>query len=117
MTDEAQHTTWVDPDHVARARVDLVDSTTATALADLFKTLADPTRVRMIAALGNTELCVSDLTALLGMEQSAVSHQLQTLRQSRLVKNERRGRLVYYSLDDEHVHDLLARSLEHVRHD
>ncbi len=107
---------FVDPENAAQAQAVLVDDPTAAALGNLFKTLADPTRVRMICALANTELCVNDLTAVLGMEQSAVSHQLQTLRRARLVKTERRGRLIYYSLDDEHVRDLLTRSLEHIRH-
>jgi DNA-binding transcriptional ArsR family regulator len=105
-----------DPDSVARAESTIVDLPTASALANLFKALADPTRVRMIAALADAELCVGDLTALLGMQQSAVSHQLRTLREWRLVKRTRRGRLMYYSLDDAHVRDLLRRSLEHVQH-
>jgi len=99
-----------------RAGATLVDSETAARIASLFKALADPTRVRLISALADAELCVSDLTVLLGMEQSAVSHQLRTLREWRLVRRERRGRQVYYRLDDEHVRDLLDRSLAHVRH-
>ncbi len=106
-----------DPDNVARAAAALLDNTTAETLAGLFKALADPTRVRVIAALAAAELNVSDLTALLGMEQSAVSHQLSALRRRRLVKRRRRGRQMYYSLDDDHVHDLLARGLAHVRHE
>jgi DNA-binding transcriptional ArsR family regulator len=93
-----------------------LDNNTAAAVADLFKALADPTRVRMIAALADRELCVNDLTALLGMEQSAVSHQLRALREWRLVRRRRVGRQAYYSLDDSHVHDMLFRSLEHVQH-
>lgn len=101
------------PDDQAAA----LDEDTAVALAALFKALADPTRVRLIAALvTHAELCVNDLTALLNMEQSAVSHQLRTLREWRLVRRRRLGRQIYYSLDDEHVRDLLLRSLEHVRH-
>ena len=107
---------FVDPDNALLAQTAVLDAETAVRLAELFKTLADPTRARMISALSSAELCVNDLTAILGMEQSAVSHQLQTLRRGRLVKRERRGRLIYYSLDDEHVRDLLTRSLEHVRH-
>ena len=107
---------YVDPENARLAQAALLDGVTAARLAELFKTLADPTRARMISALSSAELCVNDLTAILGMEQSAVSHQLQTLRRGRLVKRERRGRLIYYSLDDEHVRDLLTRSLEHVRH-
>ncbi len=105
-----------DPDRAAQAAAALVSQDTATLLANLFKALADPTRVRLISALAHTELCVSDLTQVLGMEQSAVSHQLRALREWRLVRRQRRGRLIYYSLDDEHVRDLLARGLEHVQH-
>ena len=108
---------YMDPDNARQALAALLDGVTAARLAELFKTLADPTRARMISALASVELCVNDLTAVLGMEQSAVSHQLQTLRRARLVKRERRGRLIYYSLDDDHVRDLLTRSLEHVQHE
>lgn len=94
----------------------VLDGPTAAALADLFKVLADPTRVRMIAALAGGELCVNDLAAALDMEQSAVSHQLRALREWRLVRRRRVGRQVYYRLDDRHVHDMLVRSLEHVQH-
>ncbi|MFC1961317.1 ArsR/SmtB family transcription factor [Chloroflexota bacterium] len=105
-----------DPEQATQAQAAMIDPATAVVTADLFKALADPTRVRLISALLDTELCVNDITILLGMEQSAVSHQLRTLRDWRLVKRERRGRLMYYSLDDEHVRDLLRMSLEHVRH-
>ncbi len=107
---------YINPERAARASASLADPATAAAAANLFKALADPTRVRIISALSNTDLCVADLTTLIGMEQSAVSHQLHTLRKWRLVRSERRGRLVYYRLDDEHVRDLLQRSLEHVHH-
>lgn len=106
-----------DPHKAAQARATLLAAQPAAAVANLFKALADPTRVRIISALLHTDLCVTDLTALLGMEQSAVSHQLRALREWRLVQRVRRGRLMYYRLDDEHVRDLLLRSLEHVLHD
>lgn len=106
-----------DPQKVAQAQATLLAAQPAAAVANLFKALADPTRVRIISALLHTDLCVTDLTALLGMEQSAVSHQLRTLREWRLVQRVRRGRLMYYHLDDEHVRDLLLRSLEHVLHE
>ncbi|MBN2472535.1 MAG: winged helix-turn-helix transcriptional regulator [Anaerolineae bacterium] len=106
-----------DPHKAAQAQRTLLTAAPAGAVANLFKALADPTRVRIISALLHTDLCVNDLTALLGMKQSAVSHQLRTLREWRLVQRERRGRLMYYHLDDDHVRDLLLRSLEHVLHD
>jgi ArsR family transcriptional regulator len=70
----------------------------------------------MISILAETELCVYDLAATLGMSQSAVSHQLRLLRDKRLVKARKVGRLVYYSLDDDHIHDLYQRGLEHLAH-
>lgn len=107
----------IDEDKVEQAHQTLLDGPTATLLADTFKTLADPTRVRIISVLAQTEVCVGDLAAILGMSQSAVSHQLRMLRQMRLVKYRKDGRLVYYSLDDEHIEDLFQRSLAHIQHD
>ena len=86
-------------------------------LAQIFKALSDPTRVRIISALSQNELCVHELAACLGMSQSATSHQLHTLREMRLVRSRKEGRHVYYTLDDEHIHDLFRQGLEHVEHD
>lgn len=108
--------TIIDADKVLRAQQTLLDGLTATHLADTFKALADPTRVRIISVLAQTELCVCDLAATLGMSQSAVSHQLRLMRQMRLVKNRKQGRMVYYSLDDDHIRDLFQRGLEHIEH-
>lgn len=83
-------------------------------LAELFAAMGDPTRVRLIFALSQRELCVCDLAAVLGLSVSAVSHQLRLLRGLRLVKYRREGRLAYYSLDDDHVDTLLRQGLEHV---
>lgn len=106
----------IDEDGVRRAEAHLVDGLTATRMAETFKALSDPTRVRIISALAQTELCVCDLACTLGMSQSAVSHQLRTLRELHLVKNRREGRQVYYSLDDEHIHSLFLQGMDHVRH-
>ena len=84
--------------------------------AELFKMFGDPTRLKLLAALLGQEMCVCDLSELLGISQSAVSHQLRLLRTSRLVKNRREGTSVYYSLDDDHVSTILAKGMEHVRH-
>ncbi|MFQ6001146.1 MAG: ArsR/SmtB family transcription factor [Anaerolineae bacterium] len=108
--------TVIDEAKVQRAEEDLIDGLTATRLAGTFKALSDPTRVRIISVLSHAELCVCDIAAALGMSQSAVSHQLRTLREMRLVRNRREGRMVYYRLDDEHIHDLFHRGLEHVEH-
>jgi DNA-binding transcriptional ArsR family regulator len=94
----------------------LVDEGTAAGLAETFQALSDPSRVRLISALLDGEMCVVDLATLLGMSQSAVSHQLRLLRNLRLVKNRKAGRIVFYSLDDEHIRDLFERGLEHFKH-
>lgn len=84
------------------------------ALAQTFKVLGDPTRVSLAWALSREELCVCDLAALLGMSQSAVSHSLRALRDLRLVRYRKEGRIAYYSLDDAHVAELLALGFQHV---
>ncbi|MCL2192532.1 MAG: metalloregulator ArsR/SmtB family transcription factor [Treponema sp.] len=86
-------------------------------LAELFKVFGDSTRVRIISALLHSELCVCDIGALLGMSKSAISHQLRILRQSRLVKNRRDGKIVFYSLDDKHIEGIFKQGLAHVSED
>jgi DNA-binding transcriptional ArsR family regulator len=108
--------TIIDEDKVNQAQQFLLDGLSATHLAAIFKALADPTRVRIVSILAQTELCVCDLAATLGMTQSAVSHQLRLMRDLRLVKNRKEGRMVYYALDDEHIRDLFQRGLEHIEH-
>jgi DNA-binding transcriptional ArsR family regulator len=95
----------------------LVDGLTATRLAQTFKVLSDPTRVRILSALSHGEMCVYDLAALLEMSHSAISHQLHTLREMRLVRFRKDGRHVYYTFDDDHIASLFQQSLEHVQHD
>ena len=86
----------------------------ARLIARFFQVLSDPTRVRMVKALADNEWCVSDLTEALGMDQPAVSHQLKYLREMGLVDWKKRGRHVYYSLADEHLHDILLSSIKHL---
>ena len=93
----------------------LIDSETAFRVAELFKALSDPTRVRIIGLLAHAELCVGDLARILGMTQPAVSHQLRVLRNLRIVRARKEGRHVYYTLMDEHIHDLFDQGLAHVR--
>ena len=89
----------------------------AVQLADIFKALGDPTRVKMIYALLQAgELCVHDLCELLNMTQSAISHQLRYLRNLRLVKRRKVGKTVYYSLDDHHIEQIFAQTLQHITH-
>ena len=83
-------------------------------MAELFKLFGDPTRIRILCSLQETELCVCDLAAVIGMNQSAVSHQLRLLKQGRLVKSRREGKTVFYSLADDHVVTVLAQGMEHV---
>ena len=101
---------------VRRARAALPDAAVAADLAALFGALGDPTRLRLLAALAEGPLCVCDLAAALGMTQSAISHQLRLLRALHLVRARREGKLVWYTLDDDHVRDLLAIGKEHVGH-
>ena len=103
-------------DKVLIAQNQLIDGLTATRLAETYQALSDPSRVRLISALLNTELCVCDLAAVLGMSQSAVSHQLKSMRDLHLVRFRKEGRIVYYSLNDEHIRDLFQRGLEHISH-
>ena len=84
------------------------------SVADVFRLLGDPTRVRLVDALSHGERCVCDLAALVGMSESAVSHQLRLLRAARLVRARRTGRMAYYSLDDHHVVGLLHDTRKHV---
>lgn len=86
----------------------------ARAIARFFQVLADPTRVRIVKALADGEWCVSDLTQALGMDQPAVSHQLKYLREMGLVAWAKRGRHVYYTLSDSHLHDILISSIDHL---
>ena len=90
---------------------------TASQLAELFRALSDPSRLRIVAALMDGEVNVSTLAEIVGISESAVSHQLSTMRHMRLVRARRQGREVYYSLDDDHVADLFQRGLEHVAHE
>ena len=84
-------------------------------LADLFKLFGDSTRIGILWALSESEMCVCDLCALLKMKQPAVSHQLKNLKQSRVVKSRREGKIVYYSLDDEHIRELLNMGMAHIQ--
>jgi ArsR family transcriptional regulator, lead/cadmium/zinc/bismuth-responsive transcriptional repressor len=101
---------------VRQARAALPNADAASDLAALFGALGDPTRVRLLAALATGPLCVCDLAAVLGMTQSAVSHQLRLLRALGLVRARREGKLVWYALDDDHVGILLAVGAEHIGH-
>ena len=83
-------------------------------LAEFFKVFGDSTRIKIICALFESEMCVCDLAALLGVTQSAISHQLRTLKAARLVRYRREGKVVYYSLDDEHIKHIFDEGLRHI---
>jgi len=83
-------------------------------LAELFKMFGDSTRIKILWALDEAEMCVCDIAALLNMTQSAISHQLRILKQAKLVKNRKEGKVVYYSLDDEHVRLIFDQGLAHI---
>jgi DNA-binding transcriptional ArsR family regulator len=94
----------------------MIDNDTAGALADLFRALSDPTRVKIIYALLHRELCVHDISTALDMGQSAVSHQLRYLRNLRIVKRRKAGKTVFYSLDDDHIEQIFVQTLQHMKH-
>ena len=83
-------------------------------LGDFFKILGDSTRIKILSALFQSEMCVCDIAALLGMTQSAISHQLRVLKQGRLVKHRKEGKFVYYSLDDDHIKHIVDQGLTHI---
>jgi ArsR family transcriptional regulator, lead/cadmium/zinc/bismuth-responsive transcriptional repressor len=103
-----------EPERVAEVQAQMPDPATVDRLAEIFKVLGDPTRVRILTALSTGELCVCDLATLLRVSESAVSHQLRLLRSLRLVRARRDGRMVFYRLDDHHIVGLLRQGREHV---
>ena len=98
----------------AARRALLMAPPTVEALADTFRVLGDPTRVRILDALSGGELCVCDIASLVGISESAVSHQMRLLRGMRLVRHRREGRQVFYAVDDHHIIELLKQALTHV---
>ena len=85
-------------------------------MADIFKALSDPSRLKIVLALLNQEHCVCDIAVICNQTDSAISHQLRILRTLKIVKNRREGKIIYYSIDDNHVISLIHMSLKHVRH-
>ncbi len=100
---------------VKQLRPNMPESAVLNELSDFYKVMGDNTRIRLLWALEESALCVNDLAVLLNMTKSAVSHQLKILRIAKLVKSEKQGKNVYYSLNDEHVKTILEMALEHVR--
>jgi len=98
-----------------QAKKAMPDERTIFALSETFKAMSDPTRVKIITALLECELCVCDLAVLLNLTSSAVSHQLRLLRSQRLVKYRKEGKIAFYSLDDRHLNNLIAEGIRHVQ--
>ena len=103
----------IHPPAVFAARAALGVMPPVPDVAGLFALLADPTRLRLLAALATGELCVCDLAAATGINRTTISHQLRTLRDGKLVRSRREGRVMFYSLDDDHVRDLMAMGIAH----
>jgi DNA-binding transcriptional ArsR family regulator len=101
-------------DRVQRARRETVSDKDLGRLSSVYKVLGDPSRLKIVMALRNVEMCVCDLAAFLGLTESAISHQLRRFKDLALVKSRREGQVIYYSLDDAHVAELLNIGLEHV---
>lgn len=99
---------------VNKVKENMPEEETLYDLAELFKVFGDSTRIKILWALDKAEMCVCDIAALLNMTQSAISHQLRVLKQAKLVKNRKEGKVVYYSLDDEHVRQIFDQGLTHI---
>lgn len=99
---------------VSKVKVQMPQDEILYDLAELFKVFGDTTRIKIICALFKSEMCVCDIAALLSMNQSAISHQLRVLKQARLVKHRKAGKVVYYSLDDEHIKQIFDLGLMHI---
>ncbi|NJK99884.1 MAG: winged helix-turn-helix transcriptional regulator [Spirulinaceae cyanobacterium SM2_1_0] len=104
----------IDLEQVRALNVSVLTADKAQQMAELFAVLADPNRLRLLAVLAERELCVCDLAALVKLSESAVSHQLRTLRDRRLVRYRKQGRKVYYSLKDQHIFDVYRAVADHV---
>jgi DNA-binding transcriptional ArsR family regulator len=102
-------------DRVARARKEAISQRELDRLALIYKLLGEPSRLKITMALREGEMCVCDLAALLGISESAVSHQIRRLKDLALVKSRREGQILYYSLDDHQLDDLIQVGLNHVR--
>ena len=104
----------IHPDLVSKVMNRMPDEDELYDLAELFKVFGDSTRIRILTVLFGEEMCVCDIAESLQMNQSAVSHQLKILKNAKLIKNRREGKLVYYALADDHVSTILAMGLEHI---
>ncbi len=104
----------LDPQSLRKLQDDLPNDEVLYDLAELFRVFGDTTRIKILYALFESELCVNDIAQVVGLSQSAVSHQLRLLKASKLVKFRREGKAIFYALDDDHVRSMIALGMEHV---
>ena len=116
MNEDTCQTSAIDAEKVARVAGQMKGQGVYQDLSEVFRALGDGSRVQILDAISREELCVCDISAILGMSSSAVSHHLRTLRNLQLVRSRREGKKVYYSLRDSHVTVLLNQALDHVQH-
>lgn len=114
MEVECCDVTCVHNDTVKKVREKMPEDALLGELADFYKVFADATRIRILCVLLESEMCVCDLAEVLGMTQSAISHQLRVLKQMKLVKNRREGKTVFYSLADGHIQSIISQGMEHI---
>ena len=111
---ECEEKTIINPEVVQAMRDKLMDERSIMRLVDFYKLFSDVTRLKILYLLSMSDMCVCDISAALDMNQSTISHQLKTLRNSRLIRYRREGKVVYYSLDDEHIGQVLLQGMLHV---
>lgn len=111
---ESQEQNIIRLDIVNKVKENLIDDEEIFDLAELFKVFADSTRMKIICALKENELCVGEIAFITNTTQSAISHQLRVLKQAKLVKFRKEGKVVYYSLDDDHVNEIVMKGREHI---
>lgn len=115
FNDEKCEVTLIHENNVKKAINELPDDELIADLSDMFKIFGDQTRVKILMALESGELCVCDIAAVMNMSQSAISHQLRVLKQSNIVKTRREGKVVYYSISDDHVKEIFNMAMVHVQ--
>ncbi|MDU5960188.1 MAG: metalloregulator ArsR/SmtB family transcription factor [Finegoldia magna] len=115
FNDEKCEVTLIHEDNVKKTINELPDDELIADLSDMFKIFGDQTRVKILMALESGELCVCDIAAVMNMSQSAISHQLRVLKQSNIVKTRREGKVVYYSISDDHVKEIFDIAMVHVQ--
>ena len=115
INDEKCEVTLIHEDNVKKTINELPDDELIADLSDMFKIFGDQTRVKILMALESGELCVCDIAAVMNMSQSAISHQLRVLKQSNIVKTRREGKVVYYSISDDHVKEIFDIAIVHVQ--